>query len=121
MGSGFLLSGKLFFVKSTLYGLTSSPGTAILSSVWNATTSSKLFTSTFQIRPKYFTGRRSTRVDHFDDRVVVQCKDGSSYIGDIIIGADGVHSLVRQEMWRHANLAMPGFISDSQQNCEHAL
>ena len=71
-------------------------------------------------KSKILHGKRITRVDHFDDRVVVQCKDGSSYAGDIIVGADGVHSLVRQEMWRHANLASPGFITTSQESCEYS-
>lgn len=70
-------------------------------------------------KTKVLHGKKITRVDHFDDRVVAQCKDGSSYTGDIIIGADGVHSLVRQEMWRHANLASPGFIPKSQETREH--
>lgn len=30
----------------------------------------------------------------------VLCTDGSSYYGDIVIGADGVRSVVRSEMWK---------------------
>jgi len=36
------------------------------------------------------------------DRVRVHCVDGSYFDGDLVVGADGVHSKVRREMWRLA-------------------
>lgn len=35
-----------------------------------------------------------------EDGITVQCTDGSSYDGDVVIGADGVRSVIRSEMWR---------------------
>lgn len=36
--------------------------------------------------------------------VMVTCMDGSQFVGDVVAGADGVHSRVRQEMWRHVEM-----------------
>ncbi|KZF20545.1 FAD/NAD(P)-binding domain-containing protein [Xylona heveae TC161] len=55
-----------------------------------------------------------TTVDHRDDGIMVHCKDGSTYEGDIIVGADGVRSIVKEEMWRAAEQAQPGFISEKE-------
>ncbi|KAM0598593.1 hypothetical protein ACHAP1_002353 [Verticillium nonalfalfae] len=41
------------------------------------------------------------RVDHSGtDGVVVHCQDGTIVAGDVLVGCDGVNSLVRREMWR---------------------
>jgi FAD dependent monooxygenase len=34
-------------------------------------------------------------------------EDGNVYTGDLVVGADGVHSKVRSEMWRIAHAAIP--------------
>ena len=44
--------------------------------------------------------------------VQVETKDGSVYTGDILIGADGVRSHVRREIWRIADFEKPGYISE---------
>lgn len=38
--------------------------------------------------------------------------DGTTYTGDIVVGADGVHSVARTEMWRMADVQRPGFIPE---------
>ncbi|KAF3006803.1 hypothetical protein E8E13_010417 [Curvularia kusanoi] len=43
-------------------------------------------------------------VDHTQNGVTVTCEDGTSISGDVLIGCDGVHSVVRNEMWRLAHL-----------------
>src|SRR6516164_2636898 len=42
--------------------------------------------------------RRLSRIDAFADRVVAYFADGSSAQGDILIGADGVHSQTRRQI-----------------------
>lgn len=41
-------------------------------------------------------------VEHSREKVVVKCKDGTEYSGDVLAGADGVNSKTRLEMWRLA-------------------
>lgn len=53
-------------------------------------------------------GKKVIRVDHSANVVEVFVEDGSSYSGDVVVGCDGIHSLVRSEMWRHADLNQPG-------------
>lgn len=45
----------------------------------------------------------STRVKsiHEDDHgVSVETQDGRTFTGHVVVGADGVHSIVRKEIWR---------------------
>lgn len=45
------------------------------------------------------TSKKVTHISHFDARVVVRCADGTAFEGDIVVGADGVRSEVREQMW----------------------
>lgn len=56
-------------------------------------------------KERVFTNKRVECVEHGENNVTVRTKDGSKYTGDIIIGADGIHSNVRKEMWRIAHSA----------------
>lgn len=47
------------------------------------------------------TGKKVVSVEHFDTHVAVHCSDGSSFNGDLVVGADGIRSRVRQLMWSH--------------------
>lgn len=40
--------------------------------------------------------------------------DGHIYKGDILIGADGIHSTVRNEMWRLSEKISPGYVPASE-------
>lgn len=51
-------------------------------------------------KDRVLTRKRVIRVDTVEGCVHVQAEDGSRYTGDIVVGADGVHSAVRKEMWR---------------------
>ncbi|XEV07241.1 hypothetical protein FSHL1_012528 [Fusarium sambucinum] len=53
-------------------------------------------------KDRVLTSKRVHVVEHGEDHVTVHTKDGSKYTGDIVVGADGIHSTVRQEMWRIA-------------------
>ena len=48
---------------------------------------------------------------------IVTCEDGSKYSGDIVVGCDGVHSVVRMEMWRITDGQVPGKIPSSDKDC----
>lgn len=56
------------------------------------------------------------KVENLDSEVTVKTKDGSEFTGNIVVGADGVHSRIRQEMWRIAEAERPG-ISERERTC----
>ncbi|KAF9887790.1 hypothetical protein FE257_009596 [Aspergillus nanangensis] len=47
------------------------------------------------------------KIEQRDGSVEVVTKDGVSFHGDIVVGADGVHSPIRQEIWRLADSEVP--------------
>jgi len=67
-------------------------------------------------KSKIVLDKKVAKVEHRSDGVVVECKDGSRFEGDVLVGADGVFSKVRQEMWRLAEEAKPGLISAEEKN-----
>jgi 2-polyprenyl-6-methoxyphenol hydroxylase-like FAD-dependent oxidoreductase len=58
--------------------------------------------------------KQVSKIEHTLEGVTVFCTDDSVYKGDIAVGADGVHSIVRYEMWRHMDLAEPGLLPVSE-------
>ncbi|KAK1999495.1 FAD binding domain-containing protein [Colletotrichum falcatum] len=56
---------------------------------------------------RYITGKKLASIESTENGVTVICDDGSSYTGSIVIGADGVNSIVRQEMRRLAIKSNP--------------
>lgn len=69
-------------------------------------------------KSKFRTGRTVTNIEEDSDGVKVFLDDGSVESGDIVVGADGVHSTVRNIMWEHANQRSPGTISNREQSCK---
>ncbi|KAK5207798.1 hypothetical protein LTR72_007405 [Exophiala xenobiotica] len=67
-------------------------------------------------KTKVLTRKRVQNVELLEDGVVVNTTDGSSYKGDILVGADGIHSSVREEMWRIANEISPGWIPSDERS-----
>lgn len=51
-------------------------------------------------------------IDQTQDGVTVTCEGGKVVEGDIVVGADGTYSGVRQEMWRHADSLGEGEMFD---------
>ncbi|OGE52317.1 hypothetical protein PENARI_c010G07889 [Penicillium arizonense] len=65
---------------------------------------------------KILTGKKVVEIQHYEDHVTVQVEDNSYYDGDIVVGADGVHSKVREEMWRLMNSMQPGLIKEGRKD-----
>lgn len=47
-------------------------------------------------------GKEVTNIHHEGSGVKVLTRDGMTYFGDLVVGADGVHSIARSEMLRMA-------------------
>lgn len=58
-------------------------------------------------KSKILVNKRVHEIAETDSGVEVLTKDGDVYFGDIVIGADGVHSIVRKEMRRMAAKVSP--------------
>lgn len=56
-------------------------------------------------KSKVLTEHRVKHVETNADGVKVTCTNGQTFAGDILVGADGIHSAVRSEMWRLAQEA----------------
>ncbi|KAJ5328481.1 hypothetical protein N7452_008871 [Penicillium brevicompactum] len=69
-----------------------------------------------QDKSKVLTSQRVQRIEHSDSSVTVHTASGESFTGDIVIGADGIHSTVRQEMWKEAQRVDPQWIDPSEEN-----
>jgi FAD dependent monooxygenase len=54
--------------------------------------------------------KKVVRFEHGEESVTVRCEDGSVFVGDVVVGADGVHSRTRKEMQRIANEREPGLM-----------
>ncbi|PYH34786.1 FAD-dependent oxidoreductase [Aspergillus neoniger CBS 115656] len=50
---------------------------------------------------RLFFNRRVVRIVSSPENVTVHSADGMSVSGDLVVGADGVHSIVREQMWHH--------------------
>ncbi|KAH7304208.1 FAD binding domain protein [Stachybotrys elegans] len=62
-------------------------------------------------KAKVHFNKKVVRTTETRDSVEVFFADGTSEKGDIIVGADGVHSVVREAMWDYANSVSPGLIT----------
>lgn len=67
-----------------------------------------------QDKSKIMTSTRVSSVDHTAKGVTVNCADGTSHEGDIVVGADGIFSSARKEMWNAADREEPGFITEEE-------
>lgn len=68
-------------------------------------------------KSKVLVGKRVRGIVYEDDRASVICDDGSKHVGDVIVGGDGVHSVILKEMWRICDLQEPGRITDKDKKC----
>ncbi|KAF4637218.1 hypothetical protein G7Y89_g864 [Cudoniella acicularis] len=63
-------------------------------------------------KSKVHLNKKVVSFNHDKEHVRVQCYDGSEFVGDIVVGADGIHSRTRQEMQRFAEEAGPQGMMD---------
>ncbi|KAL2797702.1 hypothetical protein BJX66DRAFT_323165 [Aspergillus keveii] len=67
-------------------------------------------------KTKILTGKDVVELKGLSDGVCAITSDGSVYEGSIVVGADGVHSRVRSEIWRWAGREIPGSLSARERN-----
>ncbi|KAK1461801.1 FAD binding domain-containing protein [Colletotrichum cuscutae] len=60
-------------------------------------------------KDKVIPEKRVEKVELLKEGVRVHTKDGSVFEGDIVVGAGGIHSTVREEMWRIGHEERPGY------------
>jgi FAD dependent monooxygenase len=70
-------------------------------------------------KTKVITGKRVTEVKHCQGGICAVTDDGSVYQGSLVVGADGVHSRIRSEMWRMANKDELESISDKEKKSQY--
>lgn len=69
-----------------------------------------------QNKQKVLLSKKVVSVSQDGAKVKVTTQDGDEFVGDILVGADGVHSTVREEMWRLADQQQPGLIPASERS-----
>lgn len=62
--------------------------------------------------------QKIVHIDNLEDRAVVQTKAGDVFEAQVVIGADGVRSTVRKEMWRNAAVAGPSAVPEADKKGE---
>lgn len=67
-----------------------------------------------RFKDRVLVNQRVAHVSLDPEAVHVETANGQVFTGDILIGADGVRSKVRNEMWRLADDLSPGYIPDSE-------
>lgn len=64
-----------------------------------------------EAKDRYLTNKKLVDIKTSDNGVEVTCEDGTSYTGDIVLGADGVHSKTRLIMRKLALQNDPSLVS----------
>ncbi|KAK8012296.1 FAD/NAD(P)-binding domain-containing protein [Apiospora marii] len=57
---------------------------------------------------------RVRQISEANGATKVTLEDGTEHEGDLVVGADGVHSLCRELMWKKANETIDGYISAAE-------
>jgi 2-polyprenyl-6-methoxyphenol hydroxylase-like FAD-dependent oxidoreductase len=70
-------------------------------------------------KSKIHTNSECVKIEELEDGVRVALKDGSIIRGDILVGADGVHSRMRNEIWRIAGSETANYPVSELSRCEH--
>jgi 2-polyprenyl-6-methoxyphenol hydroxylase-like FAD-dependent oxidoreductase len=73
-------------------------------------------------KKKVLTGKRLEKIIEMNDKgVKAVTTDGSIYSGDILIGADGVHSTTRGQMWELAARLEPNYFDHEEVEGESSV
>jgi 2-polyprenyl-6-methoxyphenol hydroxylase-like FAD-dependent oxidoreductase len=80
-----------------------------------------IFYDNIKNKSKVLLEKNITSVEQSDSGVTVMCDDGTSYQGDILAGADGVRSKVREEMWRLASSRVPELVEHDKNGMSTAI
>lgn len=72
-------------------------------------------------KTKFLLGRKVKSVEHGEEEVVVKCENGEIYRGDVLLGADGTHSLVRSEMRKLIDLKDEKLLKEDKKSEYHVL
>lgn len=62
----------------------------------------KILYEKIKAKDKIYVGQRVNKITNLGDKVELTTREGKSFVADILVGADGIHSPVRGEMWRIA-------------------
>ncbi len=78
-----------------------------------------------QQKDKILTSERVVTVTNHPTHVAVTTQSGKEFKGTFVVGADGVHSAVRQQMWENAQKLDPTWIDPSEKDgarplCNHS-
>ena len=65
-------------------------------------------------KDRVLTGKKLKNIVETPDQIEAFFEDGTSEVGDIVVGCDGVHSAVRAAMWYNANEEHPGVITTDE-------
>ncbi|KAF4345111.1 zeaxanthin epoxidase chloroplastic [Fusarium beomiforme] len=83
----------------------------------------KILYDNIKDKSKILTGKRVVQAKLTNGGVQAVTADGTIIAGDILVGADGVHSAVRSEMWRLARSLSPGLFDPNESEappCENS-
>ncbi|CAI7666133.1 unnamed protein product [Penicillium palitans] len=69
-----------------------------------------------QDKSKVITSQRVQSIENGTSSVKVTTTTGETYTGNIVVGADGIHSKVRQEMWKAAEKIDPTWIDPTEES-----
>lgn len=67
-----------------------------------------------QDKSKVLTSERVMTVQNDPSSVTVTTGTGRKFVGDLVVGADGIHSKVRQQMWEESRKTDPNWIDSSE-------
>ncbi|KAF5652001.1 hydroxylase [Fusarium sp. NRRL 25303] len=83
----------------------------------------KVLYNSIRNKTKVLTNKRVVRTELVNGGVRAVTSDGTIISGDILVGADGVHSRVRSEMWKLAARLSPGLFDPNEHEappCENS-